>query len=261
VPKHIRAHYLFILIIVGLAVWGFASWRHGLSSSSNTQASKSQAGSISAGFDKKQFSTDKADSLWVVVNKTRALPSTYVPSNLVNPNVPLRLSASDPEMHMRTDAGAALEKLFAGADTAGIHYHLSSGYRSYAEQQQLYQMYVSQLGLAAADESSARPGHSEHQTGLAADVAPASGVCDIQQCFASTPEGQWLAANAYRYGFIIRYQSGSQAIVGYEYEPWHIRYVGSELAAQLQKNGQTLEQFLGLPPAPNYSPVSKQLNP
>lgn len=95
---------------------------------------------------------------------------------------------------------------------------------------------------------SARPGHSEHQTGLAVDlVTPASPDCDFEVCFAETPGGQWLAANAWRYGFIIRYQSGSD-ITGYSPEPWHLRYVGKSLAAELRRTGvATLEEFFGIP--------------
>jgi D-alanyl-D-alanine carboxypeptidase len=79
---------------------------------------------------------------------------------------------------------------------------------------------------------------------LAADIAPLSRKCDLQQCFAQTPEGQWLAANAYRYGFIIRYPADKQAVTGYEYEPWHIRFVGTQLANEMHKQGvDTLEEF------------------
>jgi D-alanyl-D-alanine carboxypeptidase len=203
-----------------------------------------------ATFNKNQYPTDQADSLWVVVNKGRQLPSSYTPANLVVPSVPLRLSASSSEMQVRIDAAAAMEKMFAAAKTEGINLMLASGYRSYAAQVSVYGGYVSASGAAQADTFSARPGHSEHQTGLAADIEPLSRDCEVEQCFESTPEGQWLAANSYKYGFIIRYQKNTQALTGYEYEPWHVRYVGLELAGQIHQTGQTLEQFFGLP---NYS--------
>lgn len=245
---------------LALALIVVSSWRVWHHHSLNQGGNNSSSSSKTQVFNKKIYSTDKADSLWVVVNKDRVLPSSYAPTNLVTPNLPLRLSANDSEMHIRADAAAALERLFAAATTDGIRLRLSSGYRSYPDQEQLYKFFVEVQGLGAADESSARPGHSEHQTGLAADIAPVSGSCDVASCFASTPEGQWLSTNSYKYGFIVRYRPGTQAIVGYEFEPWHIRYVGAELAAQLQANGQTMEQFFGLPPAPNYVPISRQLS-
>jgi len=120
---------------------------------------------------------------------------------------------------------------------------------------------VSSQGRAQTDASSARPGHSEHQTGLAADIEPASRQCEVQNCFADTPEGQWLAVNAYKYGFIVRYQKDTQNLTGYEYEPWHIRYVGLSLANEVQRTHKTLEQTFHLPvytayPATNYILIS-----
>lgn len=199
-------------------------------------------------------SVDKADSLWVVVNKARALnPIDYIPNGLVAPNIPLRLDATDSEMTVRSDTAKALEALVAGAENDNIHLMLSSGYRSYKEQVSLYNYYIGVQGRVAADEQSARPGHSEHQTGLAADLEPASRQCEVQLCFANLPEGKWLAANAYKYGFTIRYQQGKQSIVGYEYEPWHIRYVGTDLAKALhQNNDETLEEYFNTGAAPNY---------
>lgn len=257
-----RLKPLLKLAILVLLIWAVYSLFDNSASAPGGQPTTSQLKTNQpAGFNKQQHSIDKADSLWVVVNKSRILPANYAPANLVTPNVPLRGAAGELEMQLRSEAAVALEQLVASASAAKIKLRLSSGYRSYGAQQQLYQFYVNQSGAAAADESSARPGYSEHQTGLAADLSPTNGVCDIAECFADTAEGKWLAANAHQYGYIIRYQSGNQAIVGYEYEPWHIRYIGSELAAQLHSLSQTMEQFFGLPPASNYAPVSKQLSP
>lgn len=211
------------------------------------------------GFNRTQHSTDEAASLWVIVNKGRALPSTYVPANLVAPSVPLRTNQSDPEMHVRSDTAGAMEKMFAAAKADGINLMLSSGYRSYAEQVSLYNSYASQYGAQEADTFSARPGHSEHQTGLAADIEPVSRNCEVAQCFESTPEGRWLAANCYKFGFVIRYQKATQSLTGYEYEPWHVRYIGDGLAQQLQNTGQTLEQFFGLPAYTDYPASSYEL--
>lgn len=211
------------------------------------------------GFDKTAYSTDSAASLWVVVNKGRVLPANYAPADLVVPNVPLRLSPTANESHLRSEAATALSTMFSSAKNQGINLMLASGYRSYADQVTVYNNYVSQSGVAKADTFSARPGHSEHQTGLAADIEPTSRSCEVEQCFENTPEGQWLAANAFKSGFIIRYQKNTESLTGYEYEPWHVRYVGIDLATELHKTGQTMEQFFNLPSFTNYPTESFQL--
>jgi D-alanyl-D-alanine carboxypeptidase len=203
---------------------------------------------------------DQAASLYVVVNKGRILPSTYVPANLVVPSVPLRTGSGSSEMHVRSDTAAAMEKLFAGAKQDGLSLMLASGYRSYNLQIGLYNGYVKSSGQAYADASSARAGHSEHQTGLGADLEPASRKCEVDPCFAETPEGKWLADNAYKYGFIIRYQSGKDSLTGYEYEPWHVRYLGVDLATKVYKSGKTLEQYFGLPNYADYPAANFQLH-
>jgi D-alanyl-D-alanine carboxypeptidase len=202
---------------------------------------------------KHKFPTDQAASLWVVANKGRPLkPLKYTP-DLAVPKVSLRLSSTSPEMHLDKRAIGPLEKLFAAARKAGYHLQLASGYRSYQEQVVVYHNEVKNYGQAQADRESARPGHSEHQTGLSADVEPVSRQCEVAQCFGATPEGKWLAKNAYQYGFVIRYPKGYQHVTGYEWEPWHLRYVGSYLSKELHKTGTpTLEQFFGLGPAPTY---------
>ena len=117
----------------------------------------------------------------------------------------------------------------------------------------VYNNEVKTYGQATADKQSARPGYSEHQTGLAVDLEPASRQCEVQDCFASTIEGKWLAVNAYLHGFIMRYPPGKEAVTGYKQESWHFRYIGKELAAEMkQQNITTLEEFFGLPAAPNY---------
>jgi D-alanyl-D-alanine carboxypeptidase len=123
----------------------------------------------------------------------------------------------------------------------------------------LYGGYVSTQGRHDADASSAHPGFSEHQLGLAADVEPASRKCEVASCFADTTEGKWVADNAYKYGFIIRYQKNRNNLTGYEYEPWHVRYVGKALAGQIQQSGQTMEQFFGLQAFADYPANPYQL--
>lgn len=201
----------------------------------------------SASFDKNKYSLSDPTSIWVVVNKNRALPNNYQPADLVVPNVRLAGSALSENMHLRRVTARALEDLFTAAAGQKINLKLGSGFRSQVSQSTLYHSYVVSVGQTEADRASARPGHSEHQTGFAIDVEAADGVCNIQQCFANTAEGKWLATNAYKYGFIIRYPNGKETITGYEYEPWHIRYVGVELSSQMRRTGVlTLEEFFGL---------------
>ena len=117
---------------------------------------------------------------------------------------------------------------------------MSSAFRSYDYQNTLYNNYVSWYGKEQADTFSARAGYSEHQTGLAIDVNT------IDDSFAYTPEAVWLAQHAHEYGFIIRYPKGKESITGYQYEPWHIRYLGIETATAVYNSGLTLEEYLGI---------------
>lgn len=198
-------------------------------------------------FDKTTHSTTDPSSIWVVVNKKHPLaPTSYVPENLVTPNVPLRVPGSR-NMSLRKDTAEAVEAMFAAAKKDGIDLMVSSGYRSYDNQVNLYAGYVRTSSQAEADKFSARPGHSEHQTGLALDVEPTSKTCEVEQCFGDTPEGKWVAAHAYEYGFIIRYTPDKVAVTGYSSEPWHIRYVGTSLAGELHRTGiKTLEEFFDI---------------
>jgi D-alanyl-D-alanine carboxypeptidase len=157
---------------------------------------------------------------------------------------------------MRQVASDAVVAMFAAftAESGGLEMQSQSAYRSFGSQQSVYAGWVSSLGQDAADLTSARPGYSEHQTGLAMDVSASPANCSLDQCFADTPQGQWLAANGWRFGFIVRYPNGKTDITGYEYEPWHMRYVGVELATEMHDTGiQTLEEFFGLPAAPTYA--------
>lgn len=216
-------------------------------SSQTTQpADKSSASSASEQtFDKTRYSTTEGSSIWIIANKKHPLPKGYTPQELVVPNVNLRLSSSEEQMHMSSVAAGPLEQLFAGAKKDSVTLKLSSAYRSEALQTQFYNDYVARDGQTAADTYSARPGTSEHQTGLAADIIPSNDKCHLEVCFADTPEGKWLAGHAHEYGFIIRYLKGKQNSTTYQYEPWHIRYVGTDLANQLYKTGLTMEEFFG----------------
>ena len=194
-----------------------------------------------AGFNKSALSIDDPSSLWVVVNKLRPLADPqYVPSPLTDAPVPYAYTPT-----LRTDAADSLVRMFADytAQTGG-EMMLQSVYRSYETQAAIYQ---------GDDTLTARPGYSEHQTGLAADIGDISGECAVMTCFADMAAGQWLAANAWQYGFILRYPDGYIDITGYEFEPWHYRFVGHDLAAEMHATGTaTLEEFFGLEPAPRY---------
>lgn len=131
---------------------------------------------------------------------------------------------------------------------------IRSGYRSYAAQKALYEKYVAIDGQTIAESYSARPGQSEHQTGLAYDIGSRESVINLSIQFGQTPEGKWLKEHAHEYGFIIRYGENQTNITGYQYEPWHIRYVGKSHAGILYKSGKTLEEYLGL----YKKPVTKQ---
>lgn len=185
-----------------------------------------------------------ASSLLVLVDKKRELPSDYVPDQLVVPNVQFSFSGENEKKYMRKEAADALEELFAGAKKDGIELAAVSGYRSYKRQKAIFDANAAAKGADVANQTSAVPGQSEHQTGLAMDVSSASAKYELETTFGDTKEGKWLAKHAHEYGFIIRYPEGQQAITGYTYEPWHVRYVGKEVAQAVYDSGLTLEEFM-----------------
>ena len=178
------------------------------------------------------------DDLLVLVNKYNYLPSDYKPSDLgylpgaYGNNVPMREIIIEPFKKLQE---AAKEEI-------GINLMPTTAYRDYNFQKTLYNNYVASDGVKAADTYSARPGHSEHQTGLAFDLN------SVEESFANTDEGKWVKDNCYRYGLIIRYPKGKENITGYMYESWHLRYVGVDLATKLYNNGDwlTLEEYFGI---------------
>ncbi|MEK4054024.1 M15 family metallopeptidase [Paenibacillus sp. FSL F4-0087] len=184
-----------------------------------------------------------SEAMTVIVNKQRSLPEGYEPDDLVEPNVPFSFDGPHEKRHMRKEAAEALEKLFAGAKADDIELRAVSGYRSYQRQVSIYNNNVKTKGKEYTDRVSSVPGHSEHQTGLAIDVSSPSVGNAIEEVFGTSKEGQWLAEHAAEYGFIIRYPQGEEAITGYVYEPWHIRYVGTDLAPDVVKSGLTLEEY------------------
>lgn len=201
-------------------------------------------------FDRGARSIDDPASVWVVVNKARPLvPVDYVPSDLVSAPVP----ATNPPT-LRAEAADALVAMFDAARAeAGITLQSQSAYRSYTTQQSIFSDRLAREGRERTERFSARPGYSEHQTGLAVDIGLPSGECAFDACFGDTTAGIWLVDNAHRFGFLLRYPDGLQPIVGFGYEPWHFRYIGPELAGEMHVQGiATLEEFFGLPAAPDY---------
>ncbi len=157
----------------------------------------------------------------LIANKTYSLPESYSPG-------------------IDKTAETALNKMISAAKDDGIHLFIKSGFRSYGTQKTLYNNYVARDGVAAADRYSARPGHSEHQTGLAFDLN------SLEQSFGETKEGKWLEEHCHEYGFIIRYPKDKEDVTGYMYEPWHVRYLGEDIAKDVYKSGKCLEEYLGI---------------
>lgn len=173
-----------------------------------------------------------------LVNRQHVISEQYVPDSLRKTQV------HGMSQSMREDAAAALEELFQAAQSEGVKLSSVSGYRSYSKQSLIYSRKVGRTGSEAeADKLVARPGTSEHQLGLAMDLATRDSST-LSERFASTAEGQWVYANCQRFGFIVRYLKGYEDVTGYSYEPWHIRYVGRENAEAIAASGLPLETYL-----------------
>ncbi|KGX92576.1 peptidase M15 [Pontibacillus halophilus JSM 076056 = DSM 19796] len=185
-------------------------------------------------------------SITAVINKQRELPADYVPANLVEPDVPFYFEEDHPKRQMRQVAATSLEQLFQAAEEEGVDLVAASGYRSYDRQKSIYESNVAAYGEEKANTFSAKPGQSEHQTGLSMDVTVAQLSFKLTEEFGDTEPGSWLAEHAHEYGYIIRYPEGKSEITGYQYEPWHIRYVGKEVATEIYENNVTIEEYYNL---------------
>ncbi|APH04729.1 M15 family metallopeptidase [Bacillus weihaiensis] len=179
-----------------------------------------------------------------MVNKDYSLPSTYKPEDLVIPNVEFSFGEAEVEKrYLREEAAHALEELFSLAKKDQIELFAVSGYRSYSRQQGIFNSEKEAKGEVEAMQAVALAGQSEHQTGLAMDVTSRSVNLEITEEFGQTEEGMWVEENAHLAGFIVRYPKGKEEITGYQYEPWHLRYVGKEKATTMFEHQLTLEEY------------------
>lgn len=182
-------------------------------------------------------------SITIYINKEYCLPKDYVPENLVEPNIIFDNTGNKERKLMRVEAAVAIEKLFEAATDDGFTLYGISGYRSYDRQKEIFLNNIVHKGKRHTLKYSAVPGTSEHQSGLAMDVSSKSVRYKLITSFSKCDEGIWLADNAHKFGFIIRYPKDQYNATGYAYEPWHIRYVGDDLANYLYSNNMTLDEY------------------
>ena len=205
-------------------------------------------------FDKTKYSLDDPKSIWVVVDKKRPLnPKKFVPK-LIRPPFAHPKTYNPYGLWLAPPAANAIVSLAQAAKNAGAgQLIMQSAYRSFDYQVSIHTRDVKRYGLKAGEALAARPGYSEHQTGLAIDIAAYGQGCTIRVCFAKTRMGRFVAKYGWEYGFIVRYPDGETPTTGYQFEPWHLRFVGLELAKEMHNQGVTvLENFFELPAAPNY---------
>lgn len=203
------------------------------------------SGAVSAMNQKSVHVVANPDSTMVLVNKFFKLPDHYQPKQLVSADVPFINGRGSEKTEMRRVAAVALKKMFDAAKRDHVMLAGVSAYRSYKTQTRLFDYYAGIDGEKRALTYSALPGTSEHETGLAIDVSGISGADAATPAFNTTSEAAWLARHARDYGYIIRYPKGKEHVTGYEYESWHLRYVGVKAARTIADRGITLEEYLG----------------
>ncbi len=170
------------------------------------------------------------DDLLILVNKYHALPDDYEPKDLIKVG----------SQYMQREAGEQMNKLLKDINDSGLYLQAQSGYRSISTQRSIYNRYVRTYGQEYTDTVSARPTHSEHHTGLAMDLSHDG---TLEKTFENTKQFEWLQENAYKYGFIMRYPKDKIYMTGYDYEPWHYRYVGVEIATLIKNENITFEEY------------------
>lgn len=181
--------------------------------------------------------------LLILVNKQHAVDASYIPEDLT----PIEYFAADRSAQsrfMRKEASEQFHQLVEKAKESGFELVMTTAYRSYEFQNTLYTNYVKNYGQEEADTFSAKPGQSEHQTGLAVDISTPTVQYRLTSELGETAEGQWMAEHAHEFGFILRFPKGKEDITGYQYEPWHLRYVGQPAADEIYEQGITLEEYL-----------------
>ncbi|MDR0247076.1 MAG: M15 family metallopeptidase [Burkholderiales bacterium] len=199
---------------------------------------------VNADLDK-PFYTDvkvvsQPEDILVLCNKYYRLPEDYEPKDLVSVGR---------GYFLRAEAAAAYREMVQTALQQNLSFQLRSAYRSYPYQQGIYNRYVARDRKSKADTYSARPGHSEHQTGLSFDITqPVSGGTLSSANFDKTPQFVWLSKHAHEYGFILRYPALKTHITGFVYEPWHYRYVGKEVAKRIYEQGLTFDEYTAMRP-------------
>jgi D-alanyl-D-alanine carboxypeptidase len=186
----------------------------------------------------KKFEPEKLndDSLLIQINKQHCLPADYVPQDLVN--IANYEIPADGSFRLRKIVIPDLKAMMGGAKRGGVELKVISAYRSYKDQERIYNSWVAKLGTEEATKESAPPGCSQHELGTAVDFN------DLSFSFANITAGIWLSENAWKYGWIISYPLNSENITGYVYEPWHYRYIGIDNALEMKKSGLILSQFL-----------------
>ena len=206
----------------------------------------------------------KEEDRLLLVNKQHNIDKASIPNDLTIPRVMFavekedgkgttlcfyqgdfgKIQGKDGKRYLKKEVARALEKLFIRGMEEGQYFAMISGYRSYERQREIYEQSVKKNGLFHAERYSARPGCSEHQTGLAVDISCETIRYQLEEVFELTKEYQWLTKNCWKEGFIIRYPKGKESITGYSFEPWHLRYVGREEAEIIMRCQMTLEEFL-----------------
>lgn len=244
---------ILTIVLIFLVFSGFYFWlapyaEEGVGESRTDMEREQASGDTSAEetFENKENQPEAADhslDYLILVNKTHGLGQSYKPKDLKS----VKYVCKDrPEAYqkLRKKAAKAFTRLSEAAGKEGKVIKLTTGFRPYEYQKILHKQYVQADGKKRAEQYSAKPGFSEHQTGLCADVSSPSVNYELVQKYGKTKEGKWLAKNAHKYGFIIRYPKDKEAVTGYEYEPWHIRYVGKAAAREIYRQEITLEEFL-----------------
>ena len=202
------------------------------------------------------LNTDTA-TYTLLVNKEYPISSKYIPY-MVEPNVEIYHKGINERRYLQPIAATALEELFAAAETDGFHLVLRCGFRSYKLQKSIYTWNLKTFGYYEVTRYHALPGTSEHQTGLAVDLCCEATNYDNNFDFLNTDEYAWLLENAHLYGWILRYPEDKTEITGYNFEPWHFRYVGIELATYLKEHDIVLEEYYGSLPTSNLLAVPKE---